>query len=198
MKKIIGLLGILLITITIFGQKGGAIICRFGNKSIIIGEEFKLFQHNKMYIETIIYSFRENGHLYVMSYDTIESIDDMFLYGSHDIRKRSVLIYRLDDDGWHSASDIIKTDFWKVSNGIQSYNYHYPKRKDLSDLIDGIGNSYIKKLDDGVIEFNLLNFYGSENDEVNWKYYWEVILLIPNDNKTYNVLKPKKLNIVND
>jgi len=184
MKKIIGLLTILLFTTGVFGQGGGAVLCDFYQPSTIGDVRFNTSQG---YLDSCTYSFWEDDKLYTLSYDSeLDASVSWLLRGDNDSLVRHIYLFRLDGDTWHKASNLIKTDYNKVTDGVQSYDYYFKERRDLNGLIKGIGKSYVKKHND-IVYIRLLNFYdlNARDDNNGFYYRWDGIILIPQGDGTY-------------
>ena len=203
MKKIIGLLVILMFGVNAFGQFAGNVLCDFFDEKptvIKVIDEIKNWGYSNQYMDLYTYSFKVDNKIYVLSYDTSSSWNRYLTYvkGKRgDVIERNVYLFCVENNTWSLASDIIKTDFRKVDDqGIASYDYYYPKRKNFSDVIrnvkNGVGNGYVKKLDDGSVQILLISFTCSNNNSSDSKYYdyrWDIFILTPNSNGFYTVKK---------
>jgi len=184
MKKLIGLITVLLLSTSIFGQRG-AELCDFsGSPATIVKQQFELDQR---YLDKCTYSFWVSDTLFVLSYDPKqEYANNGYLYGKPAINTRNVYLYRLDTDGWKVASTLVKADYLKKDeNDITSYDYIITSRRDYNDFIDGIGYSYVKQEDSGIVKIRLLNFYGDDKNNTGFNYRWDEVVFIPQRNGIY-------------
>jgi len=180
MKKITGLLLVLLFTTTVFGQLGGACICEFENKPFTE-------RHQDPHNRDVRFSFEADGKTYMLSYDVNDYSYKGFSRSPERIDKRYVYLHRLDNDGWKIASGIVKTDFYNYDN--YTYDYHFDTRYDLTELIGDSTQATVKVYDDGTVKMKFLSFYGEYEYDRRWKYRWHDVLFIPNGDETYKVLK---------
>ena len=184
MKNLIGILTILLITAGVFGQQCGISLSEFAsNPATIVKPTFNISQG---YLDLNTYSFWEDGDLFILSYDPDEEFRDNNIIWGEGKKTRNIFLYRLDGDKWVKASNLVKTDSFD-SDG--NYDYYYPKRRDLNELIEGIGYSEIERLGDkGIIIMKVLSFYGNQDDKI-YEHRWDGITFIPQGDKTYLAAK---------
>lgn len=179
MKNLISIFTFLLLTIGVFGQKSGSALCSFNEKTSIENIQFlyEPFQYHDIV----------NNKQYMLSYDTAQDYRRLTRCG--DIVKRNIYLFRLDGDTWNKASDIIKTDYRKVtSDCIGSFDYSYLSIRDVGELLNdkwikknnGVTKGYIKEIDNGIIEIRLLSFFTTDEDKRDYEHYgyrWETIQL---------------------
>ena len=180
MKKIIGILGILLLTIGVFGQSRGASMCGFLSQSNTLPRA---------------YFFVENDVQYGIAYDT--KLERTYLEyresDKNDILERTLSLYRLDGEAWTKVSNPIKTDYWKMENGVESYDYHKDNCRyniergcDLNELASctGIGYSSVESKG-GVIIIRMLNFSGVVGVDGDYNYHYDTYRLTQQNDGTY-------------
>jgi len=205
MKKIIGLLAIVLFTTNLFSQKQG----RFNDYPSFVNVDetrIRCIQRGgdlNEYLNLKTYSFYgKNGKLYLISYkDEYNSNNFPTLHCGGKI-ERNLYLLRYDEDKWNIASDVIQTDYEKADSNY--YSYTYLRRDDLKELINvksGVSNGYVKKLNNDNIEIRLLIFTGFEiykqNGDHSWEikhgedYTWKTWCLIPERDGTYKIKELK-------
>lgn len=180
MKKITGLLLVLLFTTSVFGQLGGASICEFFNTPFTE-------RHHHPQNRDVRFSFEANGKTYMLSYDVNDYKYTNFSRCPERIVKRYVYLHRLDNDGWKIASGIVKTDFW--NKDTRAYDYHNDTRYDLTELINDTTQASVEVLDNGMVKMKFISFYGEYDMDRRWNYHWHDVIFIPNGDETYKVLK---------
>jgi len=180
MKNFIGLLTILLVTSSIFGQSGGSDICEFFN--VPFTERYQI-PHNS----NVKFSFEANGKTFMLSYDVDCKKHTNYARSPERIVERNIYLHRLDKDGWEIASDLVKTDFWNKDS--RAYDMYYDTRNDLSELIKDTTKASVEVYDNGMVKMKFLSFYGEYNGDRRWKYRWDDVLFLPNGDGTYKVLK---------
>lgn len=185
MKKLIGLFMVLLITSNVLAQTVGADLGEFF--------PYKYFEYS------LTYRFTKNDKEYAVAYEMIPR-DSMgmkrtYLLGSNDILKRNLYLYRNDGDKWTIVSDIIKVDYWKIENGIQSYDYYcdnpqssIERKCDLNELLGDIGGYSSIELNEEILKIRMLNFCGIVGVDDEYNCRWDIISLVSNDNGTFSVL----------
>jgi len=179
MKRITGILIVLLLTSNVFGQVGGATLCEFFN--VPFTERCQWFSPSE------IFSFKANGKTFMLSYDVDCKVHTN--YSSHPdiIVKRNVYLHRLDDDGWKIASGLVKTDFWDTDT--RANDMYYDTRHDLSELIGDTTQASVEVYDNGMVKMKFLSFYAKDRNDNSWNHRWDGVLFIPNGDETYKVLK---------
>ena len=194
MKKIIGLIGILLLTANSFGQISGQQLCWFREKATVLRVVNQLEQwgYANQYLDIYAYSFVIDNKIYVLSYDTTSPT--YVKKNGYSILERNVYLFCIENNTWKPASDVVKTDFYRVdSQGIASYEYYYPTRVNFSEVVrnvkDGVSNGYVMKLDDGSVQILLVSFTCSNQNQnySNYDYRWDIFTLTPNGNGFYTV-----------
>lgn len=177
MKKIITLLAILLISTGLFAQ--GNILTGFGRRAEIKKLKENPTYLNPNYLDLCTLSFTEDNKLYLLSYPP-NSLDVRPLNRGSDIVERNIYLYSIDDDGYEIVSDIILTDFRKITDGVQSYANSRLTRRPYHDLV-----AKVTKRDDGSVSIGFPCFIWTEGDIYRWKYTWVNVNLFPNDDGTY-------------
>lgn len=182
MKKLIGLLTILMLTTTVFGQTRGADLGEFF--------PFKYFEYS------LTYRFTENNKEYAIAYEAIPRTSmgtaKTSLLNSNDIIERNLYLYRNDGDKWTIVSNIIKTDYWKVVDGVQSYDYYVENpantNSDINKLIGDIGGYSSIEPKKGFLAIRMLNFYGVVGVDAPYNYRWTNIRLFRKDDGTFTTV----------
>lgn len=168
-----------MLSVSAFGQTEGADLGEFF--------PFKYFEHS------LTYRFTENNKEYAIAYEAIPrtSMESQktSLFNSNDIIERNLYLYRNDGDKWTIVSNVIKTDYWKVVDGVQSYSYYAENQpntnSDLNKLIGDIGYSSIEP-QKGFLAIRMLNFYGVVGVDVPYNYRWIDIRLFRQDDGTFS------------
>lgn len=199
MKKLIGIFAIILLGVSVFGQFNlGDGSANVSGQSVIEG--LTRIENGKMSTISLnanVYHFYENDKLYVVSHDTSTAYKSIYR-PKNGIKERDIYLYRLDEDGWKIASDLVKTDFWNTDSGdweVITSNFIINKERkcDLNDLVgEELGYSEVNKLPDGSVKMKVMFFYGIENPpdggkSVRWQYRWDTITFSPNGDETYKV-----------
>ena len=200
MKKLIGLLVILLVTCNVFGQRCGNELCGFDDPPVIneikrlIVKCQEMGWHIEDFLNERTYSFNVDNKLYVLSYDTTTNYKRYLTYLEGvrgDIVERNIYLYCLDNGKWSIVSDLVKTDYMKCDDkGNTAYDFYYPDRVDLTGAIhikNGLSNGYVKKLSNGNVEILLLSF--TLVNENQYDYHGDTILFVPKNNGSYSVIK---------
>jgi len=178
MKKIIGIITILLITSSVFGQRTGGGICEFFNKPFT--ERYQFFSPN------ITFSFKTNGKTFMLSYDVDCKVHNNYSTSPDVLVKRNIYLHRLDDDGWKIASDLVKTDYWNTDEE-RAYDMYLDTRRDLTELIGDTTQASVEVYDNGMVKMKFLSFYSYKRADNKWHWRWDEVLFIPNGDETYSV-----------
>jgi len=183
MKKFIGILVMLCTTTIVFGQSpnGNSPNCGFNYMPVIEGLER---QYWDSFFEIDIYHFYENGKLFVLSYDTSQQWKTYF-FPKNGIKERKIYLYRKDADGWHVASNLVKTDIWNYKTGdwefiTSNFRARIVQKSDFNELLgNDVGYSEVSKSSDGSVIMKVMYFYGNQKNDDEWKYYWTYFSFIP-------------------
>jgi len=176
MKKLIGILGILLFTASVFGQPS---VC--------------YFLSNTNDDHTYTHRFQYNGEQYAIGYDS--RIERTYLLGDNDILERTLSLYRQDGNTWTRVSNPIRRDYWKSENDVQSYEwykdnmgYYKGHGGDLNGLLPNVGYSSVE-IKNGIAVIHMLVFYGIIGVDNDYNYRWDTYKLIPQKDNTYLATK---------
>jgi len=178
MKKLILLFAILLFATGVEAQSVNS-FCDFLT--------YRHFKYSQTYYLTV------EDVQYAIAYDSIKGRTGLYDI-DYDILERDLYLYRKDGNKWTIVSDVIKTDYWKIENGVESYDYYKENQEgssDLKDLLGDIGGySFIKLTKEGHIYIRMLNFYGVDGvDEVS-NHRWIGIILKSQGDGTYRKYSP--------
>lgn len=177
MKTII-LITCLLISINVRGQVDGS--THFLDSSIItkkyVGEINS--ENSNAFLINYYYGFKLNNKIFILSYEP----------NSLSHNNRNLKLYSSDDyKNWvEASSDVIQTDYQhSINNDNRNIDQYISK---------GMGNGLVKILNNGciliIITNKFTNFnYKNEHDEVLIYKYNSVIILIPNKDNNYSVIK---------
>ena len=196
MKKIITLLAVLMVGTSLFSQyRCGTTQGSFARQSPIQQLENKPVLINSNYIANATLSFTEGDKTYLLSYPlTISKKVTQYGYttekreyarnlcGSNDINERNIYVYEVKKNGFEIVSDIVLTDFDKVSDNVQSYASSCLHKH---DVYDG-RTATVTKRDDGSVSIGFSRYIGTEGDMGDFRNVWVNVNLYPNGDGTYS------------
>lgn len=175
------------------------------DKGIRTGLSLGCLLKNEFFEISLTHQFTYDGKEYALGYDSIprnlfderSAIDyskrdnnnnRTELYGKNDIISKNLYLYRHDRDKWVIVSDIIRTDYWKISNWIKSYETYVNNVKYQQNGAENRGkNTYLPfvEISDNELLFRLLIFYGTMGKDDPYMYRWEIIKLKLDKNGKY-------------
>jgi len=189
MKKLFGILVMLMITLSILGQNEGTyfdvldktsrtmwLIRKPGVDKInayIDGD-----RSCRLDFEESQYSFIQNKKLYVVSYDTT-FIDYMKGYHDGEMRTRELFLFSWDGEKWEIAcDDVLQVDYRQNVNGINSQSTYHP-------WLDKGGSVTVE--DNQTITIVLTTVYRPDLDTKVLRVYQNTVILTPSNDDMYHV-----------
>jgi len=176
MKKLIGLLMIMLFSANTFGQMA------YGRTEL----------SSQLYFRYSLRSqFTYNGKEYAIAQDSVW-IETTF--NPH--QKKDVYLWRKDGNNWTIVTDALRTDYAIYENGVTRYDCWVDNPRntihDLNELFGkdkNIGYSSVETKN-GIIYITMLSFTGFWfNDD--FEVHSEEIMLLPKDDGTFSIWKQK-------
>jgi hypothetical protein len=212
MKKLIGLLIILLFTANLFGESvfnmflcdaqyvttGDGMLKAIREHAIVNGKLFtdpaKDYNNND-WGYGVVYQFVVNGKQYLVSYEQCEACKNI---KNGETKQRNLYLYRWDSIEWNIAVDKpLRVDiFGYDENWNLTCDCYFPQmhggnmdgRKNYKGIFDSKYDGNIKKLDNGNIEIKLTIFIAKSTQNISdYKYHSEIITLKPCGDNNYKV-----------
>lgn len=196
MKRLIAIVGILLLTNILFGQLYGGLLNYFYEKpaqnDVSIKDVIELNPDFQDYLNKKTYSFFNKGKLYMLSYEDRQFSEKEFLERPQVRIERNLYLYRLDDSGWKIACNK------PVMVGYvdrTSYVSYFPwrtagdKPDDEKEFGGNAKNGSVKVSDNGIVTIVLINHRCDNLDKNDSKitFFNLTVVLKPNPDRTYNV-----------
>jgi len=130
-------------------------------------------------------SFVSNGKIFVLTYEPIKSRKS-FDRDLDIISEKNLYLYRRDDDGWKKASDLIRVDFFSDVSS-REVDYHTTHFNDGEEVFSPyrLGFGIVKKTSNNwvYITFKTISWHSN----VGYQNYNSILVLVPKDNKEYNI-----------
>jgi hypothetical protein len=127
------------------------------------------------FLDLYYYLFEEGGRLFMLAYDKTED-KELWEYkyqGGRMLRKRTLLLYRLDDPGgWVQASDTVQIDYYHHNIKVIDFylpegHSHYGYINTLSNITKkGLTDGSVSKLENGIVVMNIVNKYVGNPEKI--------------------------------
>lgn len=202
MKKIIGILVLVLFNTIVFGQT------YYFHHISVFHKDYHLDDYRKGDIPPLHYWFEANNKKYVLAYDVDENNYNNARYVGD---TRNLILYRFDGvNNWVKASNVVQVDYEK-SEAYIDYGTHKSYGRHESKIIKrGLGNGSINILESGCVVMFITNTFskpdkvhtfsqktktytccdGHKNGVRNPSYdYNAVVILVPNGDNTYTATR---------
>jgi hypothetical protein len=209
MKKLFGILILVLFSTTVFGQAD-----YFNDESVVISERQEIIRNGGINgVSNFYYNFVTNNKKYLLAYDADEEDWKRGREYTTDPRlTRNLILYRFDGvDNWVKASNVVQIDYEDSEPHIDYGTHKSYGRSESKIKKRGLGSGMVKVLESGCVVMVITNTYrkpdkihtysqetksytccdGHKNGIVeNLDYnYNAVVIFVPNGDKTYTATR---------